>query len=223
MSKTTIDNPKEQAWVDKVVALLDTDKKMQWTIGETLLDGEQFVVPGITGREMHQFKKDARRRQDEDDNAGPVSEKKVGYQTSMKGHDPLDAIIMRTGYDKSSLLDFMRVARVFPADKRVMTLSWSHHQAVAAEGLTDKERKDLLERAENNKYSVNALRHLVRERTTDDIANAGYQQVSFKVPQAIATKLEKLAKKEKRTVANLMEQAVDLLFDEFTEKKSKAA
>ena len=104
-----------------------------------------------------------------------------------------------------------------------MEVSWSHHQAVASEQLTDKKRTDLLEQAANQKLSVSALRARVRAITGDEMATAGYQQLSFKLPSAIATKLEKIAKREKRKVGSLMEQAVDLLLAHYEKQRLKAA
>lgn len=218
-------NPQETAWLDKVCALLAQDNKMQWSIGDTLLEGEQWHAPGITGRELHEFKKDQKRRNENSDTriAEEGDEKPVGYQMGMKGHDPIEEVAKRSGYDKSTLLDFARVAKKFPATKRFANLTWSHHQACAAGWLTDKQSIDLLERAETQKLSVGKLRQLVSEKNTDDFAGKGYKSLSFKLPQTIVNKLEKIAKQEKRKMGSLIEQAVDLLLEEYTDNKKKKA
>lgn len=207
----------ELKWLDKVCALLEQDKKMQWVIGDALLEGERWRTGGGFGAELHAAKKQSVKHTEPEG-----EEAKVPYQMGIKGHDPLDEVVKRTGYDKSSLQDFMRVARVFPDGKREMALSWSHHQACAAEWLTDKQRDDLLGRAQNQKLSVGALRQQVRELNTDEFASAkGYQQLHFHLPQTKFDKLNRIAKKEKRKLPSLIEQAVDLLLDEYADKQTK--
>jgi hypothetical protein len=207
----------ERKWFDKVVALLEADKKAQWVIGDALLEGEKWLVKGISGKDLHA---DASARNHAQKGA---EDEKTPWQASLGGYNPYEAVAEETGYDKGTLLEFCRVARTFSANKRVMEVSWSHHQAVASDGLSDKKRQDLLEQAANQKLSLSALRTRVRAITGDEMATAGYQQLSFKLPQADVTKLEKIAKREKRKLASLMEQAVDLLFQHFSEKQKKAA
>lgn len=223
MAKSELDKY-EAAWLDKVCELLEADKKHQWAIGDELLKGECWFVKGISGKELHDMDDQANRAQQ------GAEDEHTPYKVSIGGHDPYAAVAKRSGYDRSSLQDFMRVSRVFPAGKRVMELSWSHHQACAAKWLTDDKREELLElalptrNAMGTAMSVAKLRRLVNEQNTNEFDRA-YANVSFKLPKAKADRLDKLAKKEKRTVGNLMEQAVDLLFGTITEtkKKDKAA
>jgi hypothetical protein len=211
----------EAAWLDKVCALLEQDRKHQWVIGDALLEGERYVIAGGFGAELHAAKKQAAKNTEPDG-----EEHKVPYQLALKGHNPIEEVAKRSGYDESSLKDFMRVARAFPtASKRVAGLSWSHHQACAAEWLTEKQREVLLDRAENNHWSVNTLRQEVLKKNTDEFAGAkDYKSLSFRLPQSTLSKLKKIAKQEERKVDSLLEEAVGWLLDEYAgKKKSKAA
>ena len=53
-----------------------------------------------------------------------------------------------------------RVAEVFPENRRHLRLSWWHHQAVIA----CKDADDLLRQAEQERWNVNRLRQVVRQR-----------------------------------------------------------
>jgi hypothetical protein len=212
----------EQAWLDKVCALLEQNKKYQWVIGDALLEGEKWIVPGVSGKDLHEHADHLNHSQK------GAEDEHTPYTLSIGGYSPYDEVCKRTGYDKSTLQDFMRVARAFPASKRITELSWSHHQACAAEWLTDKQRADLMFHAENQKLPLGTLRQRVRDLNTDEFGDApstkGYQQLSFKLPLTAYEKLEKISKREKRKVGNLMEQAVDLLFAHYDkQKKMKAA
>jgi hypothetical protein len=58
----------------------------------------------------------------------------------------MEEAIRATGHSKSTLWDFMRVARTFPRSRRVASLSWSHHKEVAnhlpGEEKQDNEKQD---------------------------------------------------------------------------------
>ncbi|MGC1684028.1 MAG: hypothetical protein WA734_00265 [Candidatus Acidiferrales bacterium] len=60
------------------------------------------------------------------------------------GHYTLPKVAKATGYDESTLQDYRRVARAFPLPTRVGSLSWHHHQVVAADRFTPEQRDDLL-------------------------------------------------------------------------------
>lgn len=214
-------NPKHNAaeieWLDRVCGLLEQHSKSQWVIGDALLEGEKWQITGVSGKELRETadQKNHAQRGAEDEH--------TPYQLSIGGHNPYDAVAERSGYDKSSLLDFMRVSRAFPAAKRVAGLTWSHHQAVAADWIPDKQRTELLDAAESAKLSVSGLRKQVAALVgTDEIAKS-YQHLSFELPRTKAEKLEKLAKKENRKVASLLDQAVDMLLEHYAAQKKKAA
>ena len=66
-----------------------------------------------------------------------------------------------TGRTKATLLEYVRVARQVPPSRRRSTLSWSHHQAVAA--LEPRDQDNLLVRAETDRLSLEEFRALVRD------------------------------------------------------------
>ena len=215
----------EEEWLEKVVALLDEDKKRQWAIGDLLLEGETWLVPGMSGKDLHAD--DAKRN---DESKGPTDEK-VPFRLGVPGHDPYEVVCKRSGYDKSSLQDFMRVSRAFPAGTRVAELSWGHHQAAAAKWLTHKQRADLLHGAANyfmgkNNHTTTMPLATLREKVNKlnkneiDDADSGVRQLSFGLPVTLREKLDRLAKQQDRTVAELMEQAVKLLIEHYKAKKA---
>jgi len=220
MAKNKLDPQRDTAeieWLERVCGLLEQHSKNQWVIGDALLEGEKWQVTGISGKELHDAADQVNQAQK------GAADEHTTYQLSIGGHNPYDVVAERSGYDKSSLLDFMRVARAFPAAKRRADLTWSHHQAVAADWIMDKQRNELLDTAESAKLSVSGLRKQVAALMgTDEIAKS-YQHLSFELPRTKAEKLEKLAKKENRKLASLLDQAVDMLLEHYAAQKKKAA
>lgn len=78
--------------------------------------------------------------------------------------------IKRTGLDYQTLRNYAWIARKFPHERRVASLSIAHHAEVAR--LSEPERAYWLRRAEEEQWSRNRLRREVRhslaERGTDD-------------------------------------------------------
>lgn len=77
----------------------------------------------------------------------------------------MEEAVRVTGKSKSTLWDFMRVARTFPRDasRRIASLSWSHHKEVAnhlpGQEKQDKEKQDkALAEAVQRKLSVDRFR-----------------------------------------------------------------
>lgn len=69
-------------------------------------------------------------------------------------------------YDYGYLRNLSSIARQFPSSRRRVTLSWSHHQAVAA--LPEPEQTVLLDRAERERISRDDLRDLAQQRNPKD-------------------------------------------------------
>jgi hypothetical protein len=65
-----------------------------------------------------------------------------------------------TGYDTQSLMNMVYVASRFSVSRRRETLSWSHHEAVAA--LEDEDQETWLDRAVEHRWSVSDLRMMLR-------------------------------------------------------------
>jgi hypothetical protein len=65
-----------------------------------------------------------------------------------------------TGYDTQTLMNMVYVASHFPISRRRESLSWSHHEALAALGL--EEQDHWLDQATTHRWSVADLRMMVR-------------------------------------------------------------
>ncbi len=65
-----------------------------------------------------------------------------------------------TGYDTQSLMNMVYVASRFSVSRRRESLSWSHHEAVAA--LEDEDQDTWLDRAVEHRWSVSDLRMMLR-------------------------------------------------------------
>src|ERR1700722_3049706 len=65
-----------------------------------------------------------------------------------------------TGYDPQSLMNMVYVASRFSVSRRRESLSWSHHEAVAA--LEDEDQDAWLDRAVEHRWSVSDLRMMLR-------------------------------------------------------------
>jgi hypothetical protein len=65
-----------------------------------------------------------------------------------------------TGYDTQTLMNMVYVATHFPASRRRESLSWSHHEALAA--FNPEEQDRWLDRAAQHRWSVSDLRTMLR-------------------------------------------------------------
>jgi hypothetical protein len=65
-----------------------------------------------------------------------------------------------TGYDPQTLMNMVYVASRFAASRRRETLSWSHHETLAA--LEQAEQDQWLDRAVAHRWSVSDLRTMLR-------------------------------------------------------------
>lgn len=65
-----------------------------------------------------------------------------------------------TGYDTQTLMNMVYVASRFPISRRRETLSWSHHETVAALG--DEDQDHWLDLAAEHRWSVADLRMMLR-------------------------------------------------------------
>src|SRR5579859_153259 len=86
---------------------------------------------------------------------------KLGKPTALKEATKI------TRYATTTLWDFARTARAFPEycdpDSRRRELSWSHHKEVAIAELSKEKRHELLDKAENNGWSILSLRTQVQD------------------------------------------------------------
>jgi hypothetical protein len=76
------------------------------------------------------------------------------------GENGIAQAVEATGRSKATLLEYLRIARVFPPSKRRETLSWSHHQAVASR--EEEEREHWLNEAERLHWSSEELRGVLQ-------------------------------------------------------------
>lgn len=92
------------------------------------------------------------------------------------GEGSLDKFAGDVGESKSTVVNYVRTARAFPPEKRIPSLSFSHHfQASFADSYNEKEkdfegdnRFELIEKAADNQMSTRALQDEVKDSKKDD-------------------------------------------------------
>jgi hypothetical protein len=132
-------------------------------------------------------------------------------------HFTLPMVAKATEYDESTLQEYRRVARVFPEPTRVGSLSWHHHQAVAAERFTPEQRDDLLNEAVVYKLTAKQLAAKAKEVVPTGIPAPDHlpgHPFHIALPWPAFRKLEALAKSngttpEKQAVQVLLENLED--------------
>jgi hypothetical protein len=125
--------------------------------------------------------------------------------------DKVYQVIDPTHYDVKTVKNAAWVCGVIPPSKRVNTLSFSHHETVAA--LLEKDREELLEQAAGEHWSVKELREKAR-------------QVKEKYPEEKKRKSKKPVKEKKLPVINATDEqsvlgAADAVLTYFKETESK--
>lgn len=80
--------------------------------------------------------------------------------------DKYTEAIEKTGLEYDSLNNYRWVSERVESVRRLTTLSWSHHQAVAS--LEGEEQGEWLERAETNEWTVRELRQQIRGRQDEN-------------------------------------------------------
>lgn len=92
------------------------------------------------------------------------------------GEGSLDKFSTDVGESKSTVVNYVRTARAFPPEKRIPTLSFTHHfQASFADSYSEKDkdfegeaRYEILEKAADNQMSTRALQDEVKESKKED-------------------------------------------------------
>jgi hypothetical protein len=132
-------------------------------------------------------------------------------------HFTLPLVARATSYDESTLQDYRRVARSFPEPTRVGSLSWHHHQAVAADRFTPEQRADLLRFAEAHRLTAKQLAVKAKELVPTGLPAPNHlpgHPFNIALPWHAFKKLEALAKlnnttPEKQAVQVLLENLED--------------
>jgi len=84
-----------------------------------------------------------------------------------------------TGYDTQTLMNMVYVASRFEISRRRETLSWSHHETLAA--LDEEEQDHWLDQAQVNRWSIADLRMMLRVSRRECEAEEGGAQPGVEV------------------------------------------
>lgn len=92
------------------------------------------------------------------------------------GEGSLDKFSTDVGESKSTVVNYVRTARAFPSEKRIPSLSFTHHfQASFADSYNEKDREfegetrfEMIEKAADTQMSTRALQDEVKESKKED-------------------------------------------------------